>query len=160
MVVPAPETDLPAHADERYDRPSVRARLREQLAQEDAQERQRGLPAVLALGVLLVIAGAGGLIDMASGTTVRGWFNIGFIVASIVAILVVRRRSMFPIVVAPPIIYALASGSILYLRSGGLSNRSVLLDGAANWLIYGFPSLAAATAAVLIIAGLRSILHK
>jgi len=31
----------------------------------------------------------------------------------------------------------------------------VLLDAAANWLVYGFPAIAGATAAVLIIAGIR-----
>jgi len=33
----------------------------------------------------------------------------------------------------------------------------VLLDAAANWLVYGFPAIAGATAAVLIIAGIRLI---
>jgi hypothetical protein len=36
----------------------------------------------------------------------------------------------------------------------------VLFDGAANWLVYGFPAIAAATAAVLIIAGVRMITHR
>ena len=88
---------------------------------------------------------------MINGTHVRGGFNIGIIVASIVAILAVRRSAMFPIVVAPPIVYSAASGILLYLRSGGLHDRKVLIDTAANWLVYGFPAIAAATAAVLII---------
>ena len=46
---------------------------------------------------------------------------------------------------------------MLYFRSGGLHDRQVLFDGAANWLVYGFPAIAAATAAVLIIAGIRLI---
>lgn len=123
-------------------------------------ERQRGLPAWGALLVLLAIAGVGGAIDMLSGTSVRGWFNIGIIVASIVAILVVRRSGMFPIVIAPPIVYSVASGLTLYIRSGGLHDRKVLIDSAANWLVYGFPAIAAATAAVLIIAGIRMIIRK
>jgi hypothetical protein len=97
---------------------------------------------------------------MLSGTSVRGWFNVGIIVASIVAILVVRRSGMFPIVIAPPIVYSVASGVTLYIRSGGLDDRKVLIDSAANWLVYGFPAIAAATAAVLIIAGIRMIIRK
>lgn len=120
----------------------------------------RGLPGWAALVVLIVIAGIGGIIDTASGTQSRGGFNIGIIVASIVAILVVRRSSMFPIVVAPPIVYAIASGGMLYLRSNGLHDHKVLFDAAANWLVYGFPAMAAATAAVLIIAGIRMITHR
>ena len=138
---------------------SARDRLAEVLPSRRA-EPQRGLPAWGALLVLLAIAGLGGAIDMISGTSVRGWFNIGIIVASIVAILVVRRSGMFPIVVAPPIVYSLASGITLYVRSGGLDDRKVLIDSAANWLVYGFPAIAAATAAVLIIAGVRMIARK
>lgn len=121
---------------------------------------ERGLPGWAALLVLLAIAGVGGLIDTLSGSQVRGGFNLGIIVASVVAMLVVRRSSMFPVVIAPPLVYSLASASMLYLRSSGLKDRKVLLDGAANWLVYGFPAIAAATAAVLIIAGIRLITHR
>ena len=77
--------------------------------------------------------------------------------ASVVAILVVRRSHMFPIVIAPPIVYSAAALFQLYLRSGGLHDKKVVLDAAANYLVYGFPAIAAATAAVLIIAGIRLI---
>ena len=122
--------------------------------------RERGLPSWLALVVLLVIAGIGGLIDTLSGTQVRGGFNIGIIVAAVVAILLVRRTGMFPIVIAPPIVYSLASAAMLYLRSNGLSDHKALYDAAANWLVYGFPAIAGATAAVLIIAGIRMLSRR
>ena len=32
----------------------------------------------------------------------------------------VRRSGMFPVVIAPPIVYSLGSGGMLYIRSGGL----------------------------------------
>ena len=95
-----------------------------------------------ALVVLLVIAGIGGLIDSLSGTQVRGGFNIGIVVSSIVAILLVRRSGMFPVVIAPPIVYSVASGTMLYIRSSGLSDHKALYDAAANWLVYGFPAIA------------------
>ena len=78
-------------------------------------------------------------------------------VGTVVAILIVRRSAMFPVVVAPPLVYVAASAVLLYTRSGGLHDRKVLLDAAANWLVYGFPAIAGATAAVLIIAGVRLI---
>jgi hypothetical protein len=121
---------------------------------------ERGLPGWGALIVLLVIAGIGGLIDVLSGSQSRGGFNYGVVIASFVAILVVRRSGMFPVVIAPPIVYSVVSGGMLYVRSGGLHNRKVLFDGAANWLVYGFPAIAAATAAVLIIAGIRLIIRR
>jgi uncharacterized protein DUF6542 len=124
------------------------------------QPRQRGLPAWGALLVLLAITGLGGVIDTFNGSQVRGGFNVGIVVASIVAMLLVRRASMFPVVIAPPLVYAGASATMLYLRSGGGHDRRELLDGATNWLVYGFPAIASATAAVLIIAGIRLVIHR
>ncbi|MEO8889502.1 MAG: DUF6542 domain-containing protein [Jatrophihabitantaceae bacterium] len=128
--------------------------------QARTRANERGLPGWAALLVLLAIAAVGGVIDTISGAQARGGFNIGIIVASVVAILLVRRSGMFPVVIAPPIVYSVASGLMLYLRSGGLSDRKALYDGAANWLVYGFPAIAAATAAVLIIAGIRLITRR
>jgi len=59
-----------------------------------------------------------------------------------------------------PGLYAGASASMLYVRSGGLHDKKIVFDGAANWLVYGFPAIAAASAAVLIIAGIRLITHR
>jgi hypothetical protein len=127
-----------------------------------AQQRaaERGLPAWGGLLLLLVIAGIGGVIDTISGAQVRGGFNYGIVIASAVAILAVRRSSMFPIVIAPPIVYAAASGAMLYLRSNGLHDRRALFDGAANWLVYGFPAIASASAIVLLVAGIRLLVRR
>lgn len=116
---------------------------------------ERGVPGWLAVVVLIAISGIGGIIDIVRGTSVRGGFNIALIVASVVAIIIVRRRSMFPVLVAPPLVYFVASAVMLYVRSSGLSDRGQLLDAAINWLVYGFPAIAGATAAVLIIGGIR-----
>jgi hypothetical protein len=122
--------------------------------------RQRGLPGWLALLVLIGITVLGLLLDSVRGQQLGSGFNIGIIAGSVLAILLVRRSGMFPVVVAPPIVYALAAGVSLYVRSGGLDKRSVLIDAAANWLVYGFPAIAGATAAVLIIAGIRLIVRR
>jgi hypothetical protein len=122
--------------------------------------RERGLPWWGALLVLLAIAAIGGVIDTISGAQVRGGFNIGVVAASIIAILLVRRADMFTVVIAPPIVYSVASGAMVYLRSGGLHDRRALYDAASNWLVYGFPAIAADTAAVLIIAGVRLIIRR
>jgi hypothetical protein len=121
---------------------------------------ERGLPGWAALLVLLVIAGIGGVIDTISGAQVRGGFNYGIVIASFIAILLVKRSAMFPIVVSPPLVYSAASAVMLYARSSGLHDRRVLFDAAANWLVYGFPAIAAATAAVLIVAGIRLIVRR
>ena len=121
---------------------------------------ERGLPWWAALLLLIAIAGVGGLIDTLGSIQVKGGFNVGIVAASIVAVIAVKRSQVFPIVIAPPIVYTGAAISQLYIRSSGLNDRKVVLDAAANYLVYGFPAIAAATAAVLIIAGLRLILRK
>jgi hypothetical protein len=110
--------------------------------------------------VLIAIAAVGGLIDTLGSMSNRGGFNVGIVIASVVAIIVVRRSQMFPIVIAPPIIYSAAAVLQLYLRSGGLHDKKVVFDAAANYLVYGFPAIASATAAVLIIAGIRLITRR
>lgn len=124
------------------------------------QPRERGIPGWAAFLVLVVIAVLGGLIDTVASIQVKGGFNFGIVIASIVAILIVKRSHMFPIVIAPPIVYSLGAVFQLYLRSGGLHDKKVVFDAAANYLVYGFPAIAAATAAVLIIAGIRLIARR
>ena len=100
------------------------------------------------------------LVDALRHEQLSTGFDLGIIVGSVVAILAVRRSDMFWIVVSPPIVYSLGAGISLYLRSSGLHDRGVLIDAATNWLVYGFPAIAAATAAVLIIAGVRLITRR
>lgn len=135
--------------------PSVREN-----AMRPTQPEWGRLPAWAALGVLVGIAAIGAIIDLASGHRLSTVFNWSVVIATIAAVLLVRRSGIFPIVIAPPIVYALASAIVLYARSGGLHDHKVLFDGAANWLVYGFPTMAAATAVVLIVAGIRLIAHR
>jgi len=121
---------------------------------------ERGLPGWMAVGLLVLIAGIGGLIDQISGASIRGAFNYGLIFASLVAILVVRRSGMFSVVIAPPLVYFVASAAKLYIASGGLKDRAALTDAAANWLVYGFPAIAGATAVVLLIASVRMLARR
>jgi Gpi18-like mannosyltransferase len=118
------------------------------------------MPGWAAVVLLIVVAGVGGLIDQISGASIQGAFNYGLVVASLLAILLVKRSQMFPVVIAPPLVYFLASAVKLYITSGGLKNRAVLTDAAANWLVYGFPAIAGATAVVLVIAGIRMIIRR
>lgn len=121
---------------------------------------QRGLVGWVAVALLVAISGLGGLIDAVGGSTLKGLFAIGLILGSLAAILLVRRRDMFPVIIAPPLIYFTASAVLLYFRSGGFKNHGVLIDAVANWLVYGFPAIAGASAVVLIVAGGRLILNK
>jgi hypothetical protein len=144
--------------DQRAVRAAERRSEREAVAEPRAPER--GLPWWAGLLVLLAVSGVGGLIDTIGSLQAKNGFNIGIVVASIIAVLLVKRSHMFPIVIAPPIVYSAAALLQLYVRSSGLHDHRVVLDAAANYLVYGFPAIAAATAAVLIIAGVRLISRK
>ncbi|HEY7048705.1 MAG TPA: DUF6542 domain-containing protein [Jatrophihabitantaceae bacterium] len=164
-----PAPPRPARSDDGWDAPTQHvssayaaqspARQRSDAAHAPGTPRphERGVPSWMAIVILIAIAAIGGGIDLANHSEVKGGFNISVVVASVVAIIIVRRSSMFPVVVAPPLVYFAASAVLLYARSGGLHDRKVLLDAAANWLVYGFPAIAGATAAVLIIGGIRLI---
>lgn len=144
------------------DQRAVRAadRRSERDAVTEPRAPERGLPWWAGLLVLLAVSGVGGFIDTLGSLQARNGFNIGIVVASIIAVLIVKRSHMFPIVIAPPIVYSAAALLQLYVRSSGLHDHRVVLDAAANYLVYGFPAIAAATAAVLIIAGVRLISRK
>jgi hypothetical protein len=144
------------------DRRTARSVEALQRSRESARETayERGLPWWAALLLLILIAAIGGLIDTLGSNQLRGGFNVGIVIASVVAILAVKRSHMFPVVIAPPIVYSAAAIFQLYVRSSGLHDKKVVLDAAANYLVYGFPAIAAATAAVLIIAGVRLIWRK
>lgn len=134
-------------------------------ASGDARLPQRnrarsGLPGWVAVLLLIAIAGAGGLIDSISGSAIRGAFNYSLVFASLIAILVVRRSEMFSVVIAPPLVYFVASAGLLYVRTGGLHNRGKLIDAATNWIVYGFPAIAGATAVVLVVAGIRLMARR
>jgi hypothetical protein len=165
---PAPEWAPAGPLSKREQRETRKADRVAAATQPPARERldrgvrppERGLPWWAALLILLAIAGIGGLLDTIGLFGIKGGFNIGIVVASVVAILVVKRSQMFPIVIAPPIVYSAAALLQLYIRSSGLHDKKVVFDAAANYLVYGFPAIASATAAVLIIAGIRLIIRK
>ena len=139
-------------ADEGWQSGPARRRAREQLGAArfaDAAPAERGLRWWTGLGVLIAVVALGLLVDGLRGQQLGIGVNVGIIVGSVLAVLLVRRSAMFPVVVAPPIVYSISAGIVLYIRSGGLHDHGVLIDVAANWLVYGFPAIAAATAAVL-----------
>ncbi|HJQ41539.1 MAG TPA: DUF6542 domain-containing protein [Jatrophihabitantaceae bacterium] len=154
-----PQPNLDVRSRKRRPAPAVPVRGRER-EREREQAYERGLPGWGGVLVLIAIAGIGGILDASTGSQIRGGFNYGIVIASFVAILVVRRSGMFPVVVAPPLVYSAGAAGMLYVRSSGGHDKRVLFDAAANWLVYGFPAIAAASAVVLIIAGIRLIVRR
>jgi hypothetical protein len=119
--------------------------------------RRKGLHGWAAVLVLIGIAGFGGAIDQIGGASIRGGFNYALVLASLIAIMIVKRDEMFGVVVAPPLVYFAVSAVKLYIGSSGLHDRAKILDEASRWLVDGFPTIAGATAIVLVIAGFRML---
>lgn len=114
---------------------------------------QRGLPAPAALLVLAACLAGGVVVDQIVGS--GSGLRIGLIVGSLLAVLFVRFRSLFVVVVSPPLAFIVGSAAELAVKSGGVPGRTDLLGFATGWLVYGFPTIAAASAVVLVIAGVR-----
>ena len=158
----APHTSWASPADTRHPAADTRrpASDRHPAAVAHPPARGRGVSALLAVLALVAATVLGIFVDAARGQQLGTGFNAGIIAGSVLAVLMVRRAGLFPVVVAPPIVYSLGAGISLYLRSGGLHDHGVLIDAATNWLVYGFPAIAAATAAVLIIGGIRLVIRR
>lgn len=117
---------------------------------------QRGLAALAALLVLAACLAVGIVVDQIVGS--GAGLRIGLIVGSLLAVLLVRFRSLFAVVVSPPLAFIVGSAAELVVKSGGVPSRTDLLGFATGWLVYGFPTIAIATAVVLVVAGVRRVL--
>jgi hypothetical protein len=115
-------------------------------------------PSLTSLGALLLVVVAamiGGCVDVLTGTGLRLAFAIGLVLGSAVAAALVRRGSLLTIVLAPPLIFMVASVLSVLALPGGLGGAGRFYDAATGWLVYGFPAIAAATGIAVVIAGIR-----
>ncbi|HVQ93921.1 MAG TPA: DUF6542 domain-containing protein [Mycobacteriales bacterium] len=115
-------------------------------------------PSLTDLGAVLVIVATsmvGGCIDLITGSGLRLAFAVGLVFGAAVAAAIVRRSGLLTVVVAPPLIYVLASLISVLVAPGGLGAAGKLYDAAAGWLVYGFPAMASATGIAVVVAGIR-----
>ena len=137
----------------------VRSQLWQQRNRPTVQP-SRGLAAWIALAILVVVAAGAGVVDYERGLSSGGLFGWGLVAGSLIAIILVRRGQMFPVVIAPPIVYIGGKLAASLLRHQDLASRKGAFDVATNWFVYGFPAMAAATAIVLLVAGLRLMINR
>ena len=121
---------------------------------------RRGLTAVGAVTVALVLGAAGGLVDVVTGPGLRTVFAVCFIVGCAFAALKVHREDLIAAVVMPPLVYvalALAAGAFSQTPSvGGVLTRQAL--ELATSLVLGAPVLLTATGLAFAIAVVRGIM--
>jgi hypothetical protein len=125
----------------------------------------RSGPSLTPRGALVLVVGlaaVGAAFDAITGSGTLGlgpglrWgFTVGLVAGSLVAAVLVRRDAMLYVVLAPPLVYLIASTVAQLLQPGGL----VSLGGATNFLTgllgFGFPAMAAATGGAAVIAAIR-----
>jgi hypothetical protein len=120
-------------------------------------EPARRGPALTGPGAVLVLAGiaaVAGVVDVVAGDSLRLVFAGGLVLGAVVAALLVSRRDLLTVVFAPPLVYLAASLVAVLLGRG--EGGGDIIDTATSWLVYGFPAMAAATAAAGLVAGLRA----
>jgi hypothetical protein len=154
-----PERSRPERnrADDR--RPSARAgdprsasmapRGRTAPAAETGGGRMRGIVAVL--GVFLVTL-AGAAVDSLFMGMGLGLITLGSLVGStVLAAALVRRRDLLSVVVAPPLVFVAVACANIALAPSASFNLATM----ATLLVRGFPTMAIATGAALVIALIR-----
>jgi hypothetical protein len=131
-----------------YDRAPSRARGRTSAPAESEGRKFRG--AVAVLGVFLVtLAGAG--VDSFVGVGLGLITLIALVGSTVLATLLVRRSDLVTLVVAPPLVFmAVAAVNIALAPSASFSLATI-----ATLLIRGFPTMAIATVAAIVLALVR-----
>lgn len=112
-----------------------------------------GIGAIL---VMVVAATLGTVTDLLLGPGLGTATMIMLAVGATVAAWLVRRRNLFSVVIAPPLVYLLLTVVTTLLTS----DLGVLLTGLAAPLVYGFPAMAIATALTILVASIRQVAHR
>jgi hypothetical protein len=145
---PADRYGDPRYADQRRDaRPAARPQERSAPAQTGGG-RLRGVVAVLlVLVVTLVGAAADSFLGIGLGTLTL----VALVGSTAVATLLVRRRDLVSVLVAPPLVFvAVAVADLVAAPSATFS-----LTAMAPLLIKGFPAMGIATLVGLVLAAVR-----
>ncbi|MBK5305940.1 MAG: hypothetical protein JJD92_04550 [Frankiaceae bacterium] len=123
---------------------------------------RRGLTAVGAVTVALLLGAAGGFIDVMTGQGLRTVFAVCFIAGCAFAALKVHREDLAATVVMPPLVYAaialLAGVFSQTVAVGGFLTRNAL--ELAVSLVLGAPVLLTATGLAFAIAVVRGFIGR
>lgn len=105
-----------------------------------------------AIVLLLLVGATGAAVDLLLGAHLDVGTLVMLPVGAFLAALLVRRRGLFLVVVAPPLAYLVLTGLALVVSGTGLG-----LTGLAAGVVFGFPTMAVATLLAVIVAGLRQV---
>ncbi|RBY85260.1 DUF6542 domain-containing protein [Blastococcus sp. TF02A-26] len=135
-------------------RATARPHRAAQTAVPERGSRLRGSVAVLGL---LVVGLAAGFVDTMGANTLGLITLVGLVVGTAAATLLVRRRDLTTLVIAPPLVYLAVVGVLKFVHRGPESGpRKVIAEIAAELALgQGFTVMAAATGTALVLALVR-----
>ncbi|CAN5699990.1 hypothetical protein BH18ACT7_BH18ACT7_25940 [soil metagenome] len=146
-------------------RPTPHPRGRENRANSDrtypAAEAPREDPQRLTLTgagalLLLTLAGAAGAtIDLLFGAGLETATMVLLPIGALAASWLVRRSALFWVLIAPPLVYLGVLAGSLLITTGALS-----LAALAAGLVYGFPTMAIASAVGVAVGALRQVTQR
>ncbi|WP_448625313.1 DUF6542 domain-containing protein [Geodermatophilus sp. URMC 64] len=150
-----PNRPVRASERERYDdeRAAARPARRPAPAVEAGGSKLRGILAVLAV-FLVTLAAAGAESFLATGL---GMITlVALVVSTVIAAFVVRRRDLLSVVVSPPLVFAaVAAVNMIAAPSVQLSGIKAFGLLMVTLLVQGFPTMAVATGAAIVVALIR-----
>ena len=155
---PAPDDDRWAADDPRAERPTADRpdTRRPPAAERPVPERGSRLHGFVAvLGVLLMTL-AGGAADWFMGDGLGMITLVALVAATSIATLVVRRRDVITVVLSPPLVFV----AVAAVNIGLSPNVSLTLPTVATLLIRGFPTMAVATGAAIVLGLVRLITRR
>ncbi len=120
---------------------------------------RRGLTALGAVSIALVLGLAGATFDVMTGSGLRLVFAVCFVVGCVLAALLVHQEDLKTAVLMPPLVYvvlAFVGGALDPVGSGGSFLTQQALE-MANALVLGAPVLLTATGLALAVAVVRSL---
>ncbi|MBM7807485.1 hypothetical protein JOD57_003322 [Geodermatophilus bullaregiensis] len=110
--------------------------------------RLRGVLAVLGVFVITL---AGGALDSFLGVGLGTLTLVTLVAATAVATLLVRKRDLLTLVVAPPLVFV----AVAAVNVGLAPSASLNLPTIATVLVRGFPTMAVATVVAVVVAVVR-----
>ena len=126
-------------------------------AQRHGLADRRGLTALGAVVLTLVLSSAGGAVDVLTGPGLGLVFAVAFVASCLLAALSARREDLLAVVVMAPLVYA-AVVLLAGLAESGGSSGSLLVHQAIelfNGLVLGAPVLLGGTALAAVVALVR-----
>jgi hypothetical protein len=118
---------------------------------------RRGLTALGAVVLTLVLSSAGGAVDVLTGPGLGVCFAVAFVAGCLLSALAAHREDLLAVVVMAPLVYA-AVVLLAGLAESGGSSGSLLVHQAIelfNGLVLGAPVLLGGTAVAAVIALVR-----